>query len=119
MNYVSWYFRIIDNLFLALAFISLIALIVKTKRGKKALSFLSPLGRMALTNYIMQSIIGIIIFYGIGFGLYASLPLYMVIIIGIFILIFQIIFSQYWLKHHEYGPIEWLWRRLSYGKQIS
>lgn len=119
MNYVSWYFKIIDNLFLALAFISLIAFIVKTKWGKKALSFLSPLGRMALTNYIMQSIIGIIIFYGIGFGLYASLPLYVVIIIGITILIFQIIISKYWLKYNEYGPIEWLWRRLSYGKQIN
>ncbi len=115
MYYVSWHFKIIDNLFLALAYISLIALIMKSIRGRKILSGLAPLGRMALTNYILQSVICIIIFYGIGFGFYAELPLYIVILIAIAILIFQILFSKYWLKKYNFGPVEWLWRKLSYG----
>ena len=79
---------------------------------------LAPLGRMALTNYIMQSVICITIFYGIGFGYFGKLPLYLIYIIGVIILIFQVMFSKYWLKKYEFGPIEWIWRRLAYKKKI-
>lgn len=120
MYYVSWHLRIFDNLLLGIAYISLVKLLMnKSKKARKALLALAPLGRMALTNYIMQSIIGITIFYGIGFGLYGQLPLYQVLIIAIIILIFQIQFSKYWLKKHDFGPLEWIWRRLSYGKYFK
>ncbi len=118
-HYVSWSFKIIDNLFLALAYISLSALIMKKSNGKKALLVLAPIGRMTLTNYIMQTIIGIILFYGIGFGLYGELPLYQIMLVGFLILIIQIIFSRYWLKKYNFGPVEWLWRRLSYGEPLQ
>ncbi len=119
MYYVSWYFKIIDNLFLALTYISLIAVLFKTRLGYKLLKGLAPFGRMALTNYIFQSIFGIIIFYGIGFGFYGKLPLFQVQIIGVVMLIFQIQFSKLWLKKYNFGPIEWLWRRLTYGDQLN
>jgi len=118
-HYVSWSFKIIDNLFLALAYISLIAYFMKKPSGKKALMTLSPLGRMTLTNYIMQSIVNIILFYGIGFGLYGKLPLYQVLLIGILFLIIQIKFSSFWLKKYNFGPVEWFWRRLSYGSTLK
>jgi len=119
MYYVSWYFKIIDNLFLALAYISLICILMKTKLGYKMLKGLAPLGRMALTNYIFQSILGIIIFYGIGFGFFGKLPLYQIQMIGIVMLISQIQFSKFWLKKHNFGPLEWLWRRLTYGNKLN
>jgi len=118
-HYVSWSFKIIDNLFLGLAYISLVALLMKTSIGNKVLKILAPLGRMALTNYILQSLIGITIFYGVGFGLYGSLPLYLILIIAIIILVLQIIFSRMWLKKFSFGPIEWAWRRLSYGSNLN
>ena len=119
-HYISWNLKILDNLFLGIAYICLIALLMnKSKKARKALLALAPLGRMALTNYIMQSIIGITIFYGIGFGLYGQIALYQILIIAIIILIFQIQFSKYWLKKHDFGPLEWLWRRLSYGKHFK
>lgn len=119
MYYVSWYFKIIDNLFLALTYISLVAVLMKTKIGYKMLKGLAPLGRMALTNYIFQSVLGIIIFYGIGFGLFGKLPLYQIQMIGLLMLIFQIQFSKFWLKKYNFGPLEWLWRRMTYGKQLN
>ncbi len=114
--FVSYDFKIIDNTFLGLAYICLTALLVKKLKPKRALRTLAPLGRMALTNYIMQSVICVIIFYGVGFGYFAKLPYYMVNIIGIAILVFQIYFSKFWLNHFRFGPLEALWRRLSYGK---
>jgi len=119
MFYVSWSFSIIGNMFLALCYISVIALIMKTERGQRFLSGLAPLGRMALTNYIMQSIICILIFYGVGFAYFAQFPLYLVFIIAIVILQFQIIFSKYWLKKHQFGPLESIWRKLTYGKNYN
>lgn len=119
-HYVSWNFKILDNLFLGIAYICLVAVLMnKSKIARKALLVLAPLGRMALTNYIMQSIIGISIFYGIGFGFYGELPLYQVIIIAIILLIAQIKWSKYWLKKHDYGPLEWIWRRMTYGKEFQ
>ena len=119
MFYVSWSFSIIGNLFLALTYISLIAIIMGTGIGQKFLSGLAPLGRMALSNYIMQSVICILIFYGVGFALFAKLPLYQIFLIGLVILQFQILFSKYWLKKFQYGPLEGVWRRLTYGKNIK
>jgi uncharacterized protein len=119
MFYVSWSYAIIGNVFLALTYISLIAVLMGTHRGSKFLSVLAPMGRMALTNYIMQSVICILIFYGVGFAFFAQLPLYLILLIGIVILIFQIVFSKYWLNKHSFGPLEGLWRRLSYGKDFN
>ncbi|NOU60330.1 DUF418 domain-containing protein [Marinifilum caeruleilacunae] len=115
----SYSFSIIGNVFLALFYISVIALIMRSTYGQKFLKKLAPLGRMALTNYIMQSIICILIFYGVGLGYFAELPLYMVIFVAILILQFQILFSKYWLKKFKFGPLEGLWRKLTYGKNFN
>ncbi|MCH5318525.1 MAG: DUF418 domain-containing protein [Paramuribaculum sp.] len=74
-------------------------------------------GRMALTNYIGQSLIGIFIFYGIGLGFGAKMGLFEVEIIVACVFIFEIIFSSIWLKIFRFGPLEWIWRCLTY-KQI-
>ena len=74
---------------------------------------------MALTNYIGQSAIGMIIFYGIGFGIGASLGLGWVELIVLAVYLFETVFSFAWLKVFKFGPLEWIWRCLTYGKLFN
>lgn len=76
------------------------------------------MGRMALTNYIMQSVFGIVIFYGIGFGLGAATGLIYVEIIAIAVFAVQLWYSHAWLRYFQFGLLEWLWRMLTYGKWL-
>lgn len=77
--------------------------------------FASP-GRMALTNYIGQSVLGILLFYGIGLGLGAGVGLTLVVTTAIGIWVIQTIFSRMWLHYCHFGLLEWIWRMLTYGK---
>jgi uncharacterized protein len=77
---------------------------------------LAALGQMALTNYLMQSVVLSLVFYGFGLGLFGKLD--SVQGLGIVIVLFgaQVVFSTYWLKRFRFGPCEWLWRSLTYGQ---
>jgi uncharacterized protein len=84
--------------------------------GHKFLNLFLPVGRMALTNYLMQSLICCMIFQNYAGGWYALVgPLYL-FIMALFIFSFQVIFSHWWLKRYRFGPMEWLWRSATYGK---
>lgn len=76
-------------------------------------------GRMALTNYLSQSLFGIIIYYGIGFGLGLSMGLWQIELTAFAIFLFQIFLSHLWMLHFRYGPIEWLWRMLTYRRWLN
>jgi len=84
-------------------------------RGKTWLGWAAPLGRMAFTNYLAQSIIFGWIFYGYGLGLFGQLGVSSALAIGIAVYIAQVLFSARWLRRYRYGPVEWLWRSLMYG----
>lgn len=75
-------------------------------------------GRMALTNYISQSVIGMWLFYGIGLGFGASLGLSATELVAFDVFLFQIIFSKVWMDYFRFGPLEWIWRMLTYGKWL-
>lgn len=77
-----------------------------------------PVGQMAFTNYLTQSIAGAIIFYGIGFGLYGQLERYQIYLVVFAIWTVQIIWSHIWLGYFRYGPFEWIWRQLTYWKRL-
>lgn len=85
-------------------------------RAKNALIWktLAYSGRMALTCYIGQSLLGMIIFYGTGFGFGADTGLIIVEIIAISVFIFETAFSALWLSLFRFGPLEWIWRCLTY-----
>ena len=72
-------------------------------------------GRLALSNYIGQSLIGIILFYGLGFGLGTSFGLVFIMLTALAVFVLQTYLSIKWLKRFLYGPLEWLWRLLTYG----
>lgn len=84
-------------------------------RGRKLLAWAAPIGRMAFTNYLMQSVIFGWVFYGYGLGLFGKLGVAAALAIGIGVYILQIVISAYWLQRFFYGPVEWLWRSAMYG----
>ena len=83
--------------------------------ARQLLAWAAPIGRMAFTNYLMQSVIFGWLFYGYGLGLFGKLGVTAALAIGIGVYILQIVFSAYWLKRYFYGPVEWLWRSVTYG----
>ena len=85
---------------------------------KIALPFVR-LGRMSLTNYLMHSIIGTIIFYSYGLGLYGDVGAFTGSIVAILILSFQLLFTTYWLRYFRMGPIEYVWRIVTYWDKLS
>jgi uncharacterized protein len=84
-------------------------------RTRKLFAWAAPLGRMAFTNYLMQSVIFGWVFYGYGLGLFGKLGVAAALAIGIAVYILQVVFSAFWLRRFLYGPVEWLWRSAMYG----
>jgi uncharacterized protein len=111
---VHWNY--VGSVLVSLGHISLIMLAVKGNWLGSLERPLAAVGRMAFTNYIVHSIIFTTLFYGYGFGLYGSLdrPTMMLLVIPVWA--FQLFYSVWWLDRFRYGPIEWLWRLLTYGK---
>ena len=104
------------RLFLSFAFICLAMLISKKHKHNKSASLIAGVGRTAFSNYILQTLICTIIFYGHGFGLFGKVERVEQILIVIAIWIFQIFITNIWLQYFRFGPIEWLWRSLTYWK---
>lgn len=101
---------------LCFAYVSIFALLASTPTWGKRLSMLAPVGQMALTNYLSQSIVCTLIFYGYGLGLFGKVGSIAGIGLTIVIYLLQIPISHWWMKHFQYGPAEWLWRSLTYLK---
>ena len=103
----------IRRVFQTVGYVSLLILMYKSTPIKKwFFSIFVPVGQMAFTNYLMQSIITSTIFY--GFGLYGKLQRYEAYYVVGGIWLFQIIFSHIWMRYFRFGPFEWLWRSLTY-----
>jgi uncharacterized protein len=92
------------------------ALLYQNEKWRKRLSIFKEMGRMALTNYLMQTIINVLIFNGIGFGLAGKIGPSIYVLWFFILVILQIIFSKWWLLKHQFGPFEWLWRSFIYKK---
>ena len=103
---------------LALAYVGVICVLWIKAKGKSGLRYLAPAGRMALTNYLAQSIIGILIFYEMGLGLGVKIGPTLAYPIALLIFILQVGFSNFWFRHFNYGPVEFVWRQLTYGKRL-
>ncbi|MBL0160138.1 MAG: DUF418 domain-containing protein [Bryobacterales bacterium] len=72
-------------------------------------------GRMALTNYLTQSVVFSFVFYGYGLGLFGRLDVWPTALGGVIFYVAQLVLSRAWLRRFPFGPVEWLWRRLTYG----
>ena len=72
---------------------------------------------MALTNYLLQSVVANFLFYGYGLGLARRVSPSLALLIVLAILAGQLLMSSWWLRRYRFGPVEWLWRTLTYGRR--
>jgi uncharacterized protein len=108
--------RALATVTLAFAHGAFIIAAASTPFGAKLLGWAAPLGRMAFTNYLVQSLIFGWAFYGYGFGLSGRVGASTALAFGVAIYAAQAIFSRWWLRRYSFGPLEWLWRTLMYGQ---
>ena len=101
---------------LALVYISAIALAIDSGRAPPLAGLLAPVGRMALTNYLLQSGIATLIFYSYGLGLFGTVGPAATSALAVAIFALQVAISAWWMKRFRFGPAEWVWRSLTYGR---
>jgi len=83
---------------------------------KKRLAPLGAVGRLALSNYLLQSLVCTTIFYSYGLGLFGKVGPALGLALTVLIFALQIPLSVWWMKRFRFGPAEWLWRTLTYGR---
>ncbi|MBY6016169.1 DUF418 domain-containing protein [Qipengyuania gaetbuli] len=101
---------------LALAYAA--AFVLVWPRARPLLKQFGPVGRMALTSYLTHSLLGVIFFFGIGFGLAGAFGPLAFYAIALLIFSAQVLFSKWWLRRHEQGPMEAFWRRATYAPLV-
>jgi uncharacterized protein len=101
---------------LALGYAATVALLVVD--GRRFIGAFTPVGRMALTNYLMHSVICVTLSYGFGFGLWWRIGAAKAMAAAAAIIALQIPLSAWWLSRFRFGPAEWIWRRLTYGRPL-
>jgi uncharacterized protein len=107
-------FNYVGSVAVALGYIGVVMLISKSTSYTVLNEAFSAVGRMAFTNYILMTLIGTLIFYGHGLGLYGSVERKFQIVLVLAIWILILIISPLWLRHFRFGPLERLWRALTY-----
>lgn len=101
---------------LAAGYAATIIVLVEFSPMHNVLNIVAPLGRMACTNYILQSMILGFVFLGYGLGQFGRLAATPALLLGVALYVSQVMFSGLWLQRYRFGPLEWLWRTLMYGK---
>ena len=104
---------------LGIAYVAAFCLWYLHHKESRIFKILAAPGQMALSNYIGQSLWGILIFYGIGFGFGSDMGLSYVLMIATGVYVFEILFSLLWLRYCQFGPLEWIWRMMTYGKWLK
>lgn len=105
-----------ERAFSAVGWASLVVLLYRLGVGRWVWKAVGAVGQMAFTNYLTQSIFCTLFFYGYGLGYFGDLKLYQIYIVLAEIWLIQLVFSVVWLRVFRFGPLEWLWRSLTYGK---
>jgi uncharacterized protein len=108
--------RQFNELGLAAFYVSSLVLLFQRPAWQRLLLVLAPVGRMALTNYLSQTVISLLLFYGFGLGLIGKVGPAATIGLTLTIFCVQVAFSHWWLARFRFGPAEWVWRSLTYGK---
>ena len=107
----------IARTFRSLGLFGLIMLLYKSGWFKWLFALVRPVGQMAFTNYLMQSLMAALYFFGIGFGMLGKLQRYEIYYVVAVMWAIEIIWSHIWLHYFRFGPLEWLWRSLTYWKK--
>ena len=105
-----------QRIFLVLAHVALLVLLYKSRYAPMLFRSLEAVGQMAFTNYIMQSVICTLFFFGYGLNYFAELEYYQIYFVAFAIWVVQLVISPLWLRFFRFGPLEWAWRSLTYWK---
>lgn len=111
---IGVHYDYIGGLFIAFAHICAVMYICKLGIWTKIRERLAAVGRMTLTNYLLQTIVMTTIFYGYGFGLFAEFNHATLLLFVVAIWIIQLYYSPIWLRYYRFGPVEWFWRSMTY-----
>jgi uncharacterized protein len=114
LDLLSWFSFTVQQLSLSAFYLAMVVLLYWRQPARGVLPALAPLGKMGLTSYLGQSVFGLIVFYGIGFGLLGKVGAATAVGMAIAFFILQILFARAWLARFSLGPAEWLWRSLTY-----
>lgn len=112
-------FNYVGSALVALGYVHSMVWLVQANRWPGLRQGLAYVGRMAFSNYIAQSLICTLIFYGFGFSLYGQLERWQLLIVVFCVWALQWVWSAWWLKRFRYGPLEWCWRRLTYWHPLN
>jgi uncharacterized protein len=104
------------NAALAAIYVGLVVTLFQKERWKKRLMNFYEVGRMGLTTYLMQALVGTLLFFSFGFNLLGEYGASVWALVGLVVFFLQILFSKWWLSRFQFGPVEWLWRSLTYWK---
>jgi uncharacterized protein len=115
-KYVRFEYYEISRTLRAIGIFGLIMVLYKSGLFRWFFNLMRPVGQMAFTNYLMQSLLVGLFFYGIGLGMYGKLQRFEMyyVVAGTWLL--EIVWSHIWLRYFRFGPLEWLWRSLTYWK---
>jgi uncharacterized protein len=113
---MSWGYEF-GGAMMSIFYICTIVLLYRNGKFKRLFNMFKITGRMAFTNYLTQSVVSTFIFYSYGAGLYGDYGPFAGVIIAVIIFSLQVLFSMWWLKNYYMGPLEWIWRTLTYGKK--
>ncbi|RKH32514.1 DUF418 domain-containing protein [Corallococcus praedator] len=108
--------REVGYLFMGVGYAAAFALLFQKERGKRVLGVLAPAGRMALSLYLMQSLVSVWLYDGWGLGLVGHLPMSRSVLLSLGVFAVQVGLAHLWLSRFRFGPAEWLWRSLTYGR---
>ncbi len=104
---------------LALGIAAAIVMLWHSQLPKRILAIFAPVGRMAMTNYLLQTVVCVTIFYGYGFQQFGTFGALKATLAALIIFALQIIASAVWLRYFAYGPMEWIWRQLTYRRWLA
>jgi uncharacterized protein len=101
---------------LSMSYACAVALLFLNGSWQRRMMPFAAIGRTALSNYLLQTIVGTTIFYGYGGGLFAGVHLVWLLALSVVIYALQAPLSNWWLSRYRFGPAEWIWRSMTYGK---
>jgi len=104
------------SILMSFSYMSLLVVFCRSSALMKLKSLLANVGKMALTNYLSHTLICGFIFYGWGLGFYGSVERSEMLLVVLGVWVFQLFFSSFWMARFQFGPFEWLWRSMTYGK---
>lgn len=102
---------------LSLGYVGAIVLLAQREPWLRRLEVFAPVGRMALSNYLAQSVVYLLVFTAVGLGLYGVTGPAIQLLLAVALYAAQAVFSAWWLARFQFGPAEWLWRTLTYGRR--